>query len=107
MGWYMIPLFPFMALTSARVIELGFAKHHWLMYLFILFVGNYLIQYLFTPTFGLVATQYRFLLAIIFGPLLLFDALGQKRRFVAVGKIWLYLFLLATAYLTYTYSHPA
>lgn len=66
MGWYMIPLFPFMALFSAQTIFEGLSRKNWMIILLLLFVGMYQIEYLYEANFGLTSIQFRTLLLVLF-----------------------------------------
>lgn len=106
MGWYMIPLFPFMAMASAHSLSESINKKGWLMLVATLFVGLSEIRYLFEPAFGLVPMQFRMLLIILFAPLVLIGLFG-KLHVARLSTIWFYLLIAATALQTYLYVHPA
>ena len=106
MGWYMIPLFPFMAMAAAQILSESVNKEGWLMLVATLFVGLSAIRYLFEPAFGLVPVQFRILLIVLFAPLVLIRLFG-KQHVARLSNIWFYLLIAVTALQTYLYVHPA
>ena len=106
MGWYMIPLFPFMAIAAAHSLSESINRKGWLILVATLFVGLSAIRYLFEPAFGLVPMQFRILLIILLAPLVLVGILG-KQYTARVSTIWFYLLIAATALQTFRYIHPA
>lgn len=107
MGWYMIPLFPFMAIAIAAQLRDGIAKRNWYPLLLILFVGFYEIRYLFAANFGLAASQFRIFLFLMLVPPLLTFALKKEKLYAFLSHTWFYLLIAGTALLTFTYIHPA
>lgn len=109
MGWYIIPLFPFMALFSADLLleSLKKQKQSWFIFLLLIFVGLYEIKYLYGENFGLTSLQFRILLLMLFSPLIILRLLGKNNAFRILGNIWFYLLILGTIFLTFNYVHPA
>lgn len=107
MGWYIIPLFPFMAISIARLFQIAIEKSHWLLFVSVLFIGQYYMTELFMKNFGLVSLQFRFFLLLLFVPLFIADIIGKNMTFKKVGNVYFYIFILCNAYITYTYIHPA
>ena len=107
MGWYMIPLFPFMAILSARALVRGFEKHNLFIFNLFLFVGLYEIKYLYGANFGLTTTQFRIIFMIMILPLLLSLMFEKKQLFKIIGVTWFYLFIFGNILLTYNYIHPS
>jgi len=107
MGWYLIPLFPFMAITTARLIILSLERFYWLFLLPIIFLGQYNVRYIFESNFGLVPQQFRILLLLLVVPWILALFLRRKALLARLGRFYFYLFILGNIYLTYTYIHPA
>lgn len=107
MGWYLIPLFPFMAIFSALFVKEGIENKDWRILLFLLFVGLYEIQYLFAENFGLTPFQFRFMLILMFGPLLLSYILKKDKLAARLSSAWFYLLILGNIILAYNYIHPA
>lgn len=107
MGWYMIPMFPFMALFSAQIIASGFSQKSWTILLLLLTVGLYQVEYVYEAMFGLTGTQFRIILALLFGwPVITFllpNPIFYKRT---VGFL-VFLLITITAFMTYFYIHPA
>ena len=107
MGWYMIPLFPFMALFSAYFLVNSFQKKNWFIFLLLLYVGLSQIHFIYENNFGLLPFQFRIILFIFFVPLLLLFLFRKEKLFIWLGKFWFYIFIFGNIYLTYTYKHPA
>lgn len=107
LGWYMIPMFPFMALLSASVLSQGLSKQSWTVFLLLLFVGLSQVKFFYEDNFGLVPTQFRILMFLLFGPLFILLCLKNDVWFERLARIWFYLLILGNIILTYTYVHPA
>lgn len=107
MGWYMIPLFPFMALSAANFINESINKKNWFVFLLLLFVGLYEIRYLFEQAFGLVPIQFRTIIFILFVPSIIAFMFDKNRLFDILIKVWFYLLIAGTAFLTFNYIHPS
>ncbi len=107
MGWYLIPLFPFMALFTANILVESLEKKNWGIFLLLTFVGLYEAQYLFRANFGLTSTQFRIILIMMFCPFLLAYAFKKEKLFEKLGNVAFYAFILGNILLTYNYVHPA
>ncbi len=107
MGWYMLPLFPFMALFSADLIWESIKNKSWFIFIMLLFVGLSQVKFLFEENFGLVPIQFRVILFLMFGPFILLLLFKKQSLFTNWAKIWFYLLILGNIILTYTYIHPA
>lgn len=107
MGWYLIPLFPFMALFTANFLVEGLEKKNWSIFLLLIFVGLYEVQYLFRANFGLTPTQFRLILILMFCPFILSFSFKKEQLFAKLGNIAFYTFILGNIFLTYSYIHPA
>ncbi len=107
MGWYMIPLFPFMALSTANFINESISKKSWFIFLLLLFVGLYEIKYLFEQAFGLVPIQFRIIMFILFTPFIIAFMFDKNKFFETLIKVWFYLLIAGTAFLTFNYIHPS
>lgn len=107
MGWYVIPLFPFMALLSAQFLSESFKNKNWFIFLLLLFVGLGQVKFLFEDNFGLTPRQFRMILSLMFVPPAFLYAFRRENAFVRLGNLWFYLFILGNIYLTYNYKHPA
>lgn len=104
-GWYLIPLFPFMAMASAVTIEESIAEKSWFFVVFLVVVGMFLVEQLFIPSFGLAPIQFRFLIGILLFPII-FLLQNRKRVFSLTAWLWVRIFLLATVVVTLAYRHP-
>lgn len=107
MGWYLIPLFPFMALFTANFLVEGLEKKNWSIFLLLIFVGLYEVQYIFRANFGLTPTQFRIILIMIFCPFLLSHVFKKEDLSAKLGNTAFYIFILGNTFLTYNYIHPA
>jgi len=107
MGWYLIPFFPFMALFTANFLVEGLGKKNWSIFLLLIFVGLYEVQYLFRSNFGLTSMQFRIILLMMFVPFILAFAFKKKQLFAKLGDIAFYAFIIGNIILTYSYVHPA
>lgn len=107
MGWYLIPLFPFMALFTANILAESLEKKNWGIFLLLLFVGLYEVEYLFRANFGLTPNQFRMILLMMFGPFILTFAFKKKELFAKLGNIAFYAFIIGNIILTYNYVHPS
>ena len=106
-GWYMIPLFPFMALASANMIVEDLKKKGWYIFVLLLLVGVQEIKLLYEANFGLTSMQFRIQLIIMFIPLLILFILKKEKLFSLLGNIWFYLLIFGTILITYNYIHPS
>lgn len=107
MGWYMIPMFPFMAIFSARLLVESFNKQSIFVLLMLLIVGLYNIHYVYEIPFGLTPFVFRLFMLIMFGPIILTLLFNKDRLFRLLGNIWFYIFIVCSVFLTYNYIHPA
>lgn len=107
MGWYMIPLFPFMALFSARVLVIELQKQSWFIFILLLFVGLAQLKFFYEDNFGLTPIQFRTLLFFMFGPFILLFIAKKERAFRWLAHAWFYLLIFGNILLTYNYIHPA
>ncbi len=107
MGWYLIPLFPFMAIVISRLLVESLQTGNWYIMVMILFVGFSHIQHIYQENFGLTALHFRFFLAILFWPLFLTFLSKKEKIFQKLGSVYFYSFILGNIYLTYNYMHPA
>lgn len=107
MGWYLIPLFPFMALFTANFLVEGLEKKNWSIFLLLIFVGLYEIQYLFRNNFGLTSMQFRVIFIMLFCPFILSYAYNKEKFFTKLANAAFYVFILGNILLAYSYVHPA
>lgn len=107
MGWYLISLFPFMALFTANFLVEGLEKKNWSIFLLLIFVGLYEVQYLFRSNFGLTSMQFRIILIMMFCPFILSYAFKKEKLFAKLGNAAFYAFIAGNILLTYSYVHPA
>ncbi|MEK7533855.1 MAG: glycosyltransferase family 39 protein [Patescibacteria group bacterium] len=107
MGWYLIPLFPFMAIFTANFLVEGLEKKNWSIFALLIFVGLYEVQYLFKSNFGLTSMQFRMILILMFCPFLLAYAFKKEQLFSKLGNAAFYILIFGNILLTYNYVHPS
>ncbi len=107
MGWYLIPLFPFMALFTAHALVDSIQKKNWFIFVFLIFIGLYEITYIYQHHFGLTPLQFRVMMIILFGPLMAVAIFKKEKLFGMLSNFWFYVFIIGNIFLTYTYIHPA
>lgn len=100
-GWYLIPLFPFLAIAGGRLLVESIENARWILFIWAVLVGASLIQELYAMPFGLTPSIYRWLVGIILAGAFL--SLRSKR----VGYGMALLFIIGSAIATLQYVHPA
>lgn len=106
MGWYMIVLFPFMAIAAAYYLVESLREQGWFIFIALMFVGLAQVRYLFEANFGLTNPQFRILIFLIFVPFALLGLFSRQKLFNRLGNFTFYLLIAFTAIQTYTYIHP-
>ena len=108
MGWYMIPMFPFMSLLMAKLLVDSFQnKQNWFVFIMLLFVGLNQVSLVYEANFGLTNVQFRIIMIVMFAPFVLLYMLRRKKAFNTLSVLWFYLLILGNIFLTYNYIHPA
>lgn len=107
MGWYIIPLFPFMALFTADFLTRHAEKIGFGIFPLLIFVGLYFLKYGYEVNFGLTPMQFRIALLILFLPITLTVIFKKKKAYAIISNFWFYVFIAANIFLTYSYIHPA
>jgi len=107
MGWYVIPLFPFMAIASAWILVESIENRNWHIFSLLLFVGMAQIKFLYEDIFGLTPGQFRIILVLLLGPLLVASLFNREKLFKILSNAWFYIFIIGNVILTYNYIHPA
>lgn len=107
MGWYLIPLFPFMAIVISRLLTESLQRGNWYVIVMILFVGFSHIQHIYQENFGLTTNYFRLFSMMLLGPIIAAIFLRKERIFQSLGSLYFYSFILGNIYLTYNYIHPA
>ncbi len=107
MGWYLIPLFPFMAIATAYLLVESVEQVNWYVIVLPLFVGFSHMEHIYQNNFGLTVSQFRLLSGVLFAPLAFTILSKNKRIFEKLGTFYFYSFVAGNIYLTYTYIHPA
>lgn len=106
-GWYMLPLFPFMAIASGYTLKEAVTKRSMILLPFVLVIGASLIQYVYEVPFGLTPMAYRLLLAFIITPIFLSLIFEKKKCFLWIAYSEIALFFVGTTIMTWMYVHPA
>ncbi len=106
-GWYMLPLFPFMAIASGYTLKQAVTKRSMILLPFVLIVGASLIQYVYEVPFGLTPMRFRLLLAFIIAPIFLSLIFGKKKMFSWIAYSEIALLFVGTMIMTWMYVHPA
>lgn len=106
-GWYMIPLFPFMAIASAIALRETPQKATGAYIVFLLFIGLTLMSSLFAKLFGLTSIQFRWLFIIVFVPYLVSFFLEKTQWVRLLHSFYFYVAIVLAVYTTLTYIHPA
>ena len=107
MGWYLIPLFPFLAIVTSKLLVDSLQKGNWYIIVMILFVGFSHMQHLYQENFGFTTGHFRFFSVVLFGPFILAILSKKEKIFQKLGSVYFYSFILGNIYLTYQYVHPA
>lgn len=107
MGWYLIPLFPFMAIFISSLIVESIETKSWYIFAMLLFVGFSQIRYIYQENFGLTAPSFRILSILLFAPFIFSLMVKNGTLFRNLGHAYFYIFIIGNVYLTYTYIHPA
>jgi len=105
-GWYMIPLFPFMAIAMGEVLKEAVEAGSFILAIFLLFIGMSHIQNIYQVWFGLTPAYYRILFVLLIFPFL-FIFLIKKKWIYALANILFYSMILGNILQTYSYIHPS
>lgn len=106
MGWYMIPMFPFMAMAISESL-LASKKNGIFVLVMLFFVGTYIIRYLWEPFFGLSPFQFRIMMVLLFAPVVASLIFNKSTWLSFLTSAYFYLFIIFTVMLTLGYVHPA
>ena len=107
MGWYIIPLFPFMSLFMAKFLTEQTQKVGFGIFPLLIFVGLYFVEYVYKANFGLTPFQFRTSLVILFLPVMLTVIFRKEIVYKFLSHFWFYVFIGANILLTYNYVHPS
>lgn len=107
MGWYIIPLFPFMSLFIAKFLADTVQKVGFGILPLLIFVGLYFLKYGYEANFGLTPFQFRLSLLIFFLPVMLTVIFKKEKAYKFLSHFWFYTFIAGNILLTYNYAHPA
>ena len=107
MGWYIIPLFPFMSLFIANFLVKQVQKVGFGIFPLLIFVGLYVMKYVYEANFGLTPFQFRMALIILFLPVMLTVIFRKEKIYRFLSDFWFYTLIAVNILLTYSYIHPA
>lgn len=106
-GWYMIPMYPFMALSSGVILWEITQKRSLFIIMAVLIIGMYLIGTLYQNQFGLTSNVFRILLVSLLAPLLITYMIGNQQWYKRVSVFYIILFIIGNIVATVLYTHPA
>lgn len=106
-GWYVLPLFPFMAIATAEILRTVTEKQNWFIFVFLILLGASQIHFLYEIPFGLTPIVFRILILILIFPVGLAIFFKKENMYRLVGNTWFYLFILGNIFITLQYKHPA
>lgn len=106
MGWYMLPMFPFMAILTANLLVESIKKYGGYIFVISLFVGMYISQYRFEAKYGPSNLTFRIFLLILFLPLFISFIMKWNRLYLVLSNAYFYLLIFGTVLVTYRYIHP-
>lgn len=106
-GWYMIPLFPFMAIASAVVLRQAFSENNGVFIAFFLLIGFLYLQSMFQSQFGLTNQQYRVIFTLLFAPYFFALLRSGRGMIYFLNNLYFYLAIALNIFATYAYVHPA
>lgn len=104
-GWYLIPLFPFMAIATSYILNKSLEERSWLYILFVIVIGTWFTKMFYAPAFGLDQTAYRVLLLLLVMPFFISFLFGKGRIYSLLGNLWFYIFIIGNILLTNNYIH--
>lgn len=99
-GWYLLPLFPFLAIAGGKLLVDSIENARWTLLIWAVMVGANLIQTLYAVPFGMTPSLYRWLVGSVVVAAL------TAIRFKRMGYGMALLFILGTAITTVQYVHP-
>lgn len=106
-GWYLIPLFPFMAIASATCIQKSIQDNTVFFFIFLFIIGMSEMQTLYEPLFGLNQIYFRILTFLLLSPPLFATVIKNKKYTIFIKNFYFYIFIAGNILFTYNYIHPA
>lgn len=106
-GWYMIPMYPFMALSSGVILWEITQKRSLFIIIAVLIIGMYLIGALYQNHFGLTSNVFRLLLGSLLAPLLITYKVANLQLYKRVSVSYIILLIFGNIAATVLYIHPA
>lgn len=105
-GWYRYPFYPFLIIGLAFFIKDYFNKNYFLTFLFLVFVGTSLLDYVWVPKFGFSYFVFRF--AIVGWGLSLVPQYLKNEKIAKMSGIlnyaWLFLFIVMNIFAVLHYN---
>lgn len=106
-GWYIIPLFPFLALAGGKFLWEAQQKLSFLLGIFAVFVWLPIYRELYEIPFGMAPSVYRGFLFILLVPILGSILTGSGLWYRRLARLLCLLALFGTMIVTIRYIHPA
>lgn len=106
-GWYVIPLFPFLALAGGKLLWEAQQKISFMLGIFAVFVFLPIYRELYEIPFGIAPSVYRGFLLFLLVPVLGSVLLGSDFWYRRLARLLCLLALFGTMIITFRYVHPA
>lgn len=106
-GWYVIPLFPFLALAGGKLLEEIQQKVSFVLGIFAVFVWLPIYRELYEIPFGIAPSVYRGFLFFLLVPVLGSVLFGSRLWYRRFARMLCLLALFGTMIITFRYIHPA
>lgn len=106
-SWYLIPLFPFLAIAGGKLLVDSIENQRWTLLIWVILIGASLVGPLYEEPFGLTPGVYRGIigtLVMIVSGIVLIRSSRLTRR---IGYCLALLSILGTAIATLRYIHPS
>lgn len=105
-GWYLLPLFPLLALSASIVFQKFKETATMASLIFTMGVGLPMIKYAYESQFGLTPFVFRLLVLLLVVPLIAAIFMRKTKWYRIVLNAQWFLFLILSALLTWNYTHP-
>lgn len=106
-GWYVIPLFPFLALAGGKLLDEIQQKASFMLGIFAVFVWLPIYHELYEIPFGMAPSVYRGFLFFLLVPVLGSVLMGSELWYRRLARLLCLLALFGTMIATFRYIHPA
>ena len=98
-AWYVIPIFPFMALGTALVLDDIGKKLDWRSFFIFLLLGSFYSTYILEKSGDLSTLSFRLLFIIFLTPLIFAFAFNKNFLYSKIYNFYFYLFILGNIYI--------